>query len=244
VAKTFRKEGRPVVALEGISLTVRRHEVFGVLGPNGSGKSTLIRLVATLLWADRGRITVFGHDVRQEPLVVRRLLNRVSVEASFFKKLSARENLAYAAGLYGLTRAAFAARLPEVLATLRFPRDKVDQPLEELSRGQQQKVAIARALLTAPVLLLLDEPTTGLDPRSRRDVQRYIEEVIERHDATVILSTHDMDEAERLCRRLAVLDRGRLAHVGTPARLRETFGSLEAAFLALTGEEPGWGEEA
>lgn len=240
VSKVFwRQRRRPVLAVDRLSFRVARRAVFGILGPNGSGKSTLIRLIATLLWPDSGRIRVFGWDVARHARTVRRFLNRVSVEASFFKKLSARENLLYAAGLYGLSAREMEERLEPILSSLRFPRPKLDQPLEELSRGQQQKVAIARALLTSPVLLLLDEPTTGLDPRSKRDVEGYLEELLRQHDATVLLSTHDMAEAERLCTEVAFMDRGRFLAVGTPAEFRARHGSLEAAFFAYTGEEPG-----
>jgi ABC-2 type transport system ATP-binding protein len=240
VSKRFAKHRghrREVVAVDHLSFGVRRHEVFGILGPNGSGKSTLIRLIATLLWPDAGTIRVFGHDVRRETMAVRRLINRVSAEASFFKKLSARENLAYAAGLYGVESGVAARRAEEILAALGFPRGKFDSPLEDLSRGQQQKIAIARALLTSPTLLLLDEPTTGLDPRSRRDVQAYVEEVLREHDATVLLCTHDLEEAARLCHRVAFLERGRFVAVDTPEGFAERHGSLEAAFFALTGAD-------
>jgi ABC-2 type transport system ATP-binding protein len=240
VMKAFRREGSrgspQVVAVDNLSFAVHRHEVFGILGPNGSGKSTLIRLVATLLWPDRGSIRVFGHDVRHETRQVRRLINRVSVEASFFKKLSAEENLAYAAGLYGVEPATAARRAREILSTLGFPLQRIRMPLENLSRGQQQKVAIARALLTSPTLLLLDEPTTGLDPRSKRDVQAYVEEVMATHDATTILCTHDMEEAARLCDRVAFIEDGRFVAIDTPGAFAERYGSLEAAFFALTGE--------
>ena len=189
---------------------VGRNEIFGILGANGSGKSTLIRMLSTLLIPDSGRVEVFGYDVRRDEAEVKRLINRVSVEASFFKKLSPGENLAYALRLYGRSGPAVRDETYAVLERLGISRDKVSEPLEQLSRGMQQKVAIARALLT-PVLLLLDEPTTGLDPRSKLDVQRFVRELREGHDATILLCTHDMAEAAALCDRVAILDKGRLA---------------------------------
>lgn len=232
---------KEVAAVNGVSFQVARGEIFGILGANGSGKSTLIRLIATLLLPDAGTIRVFGHDAVKEPMAVRRLINRVSVEAAFFKKLSAMENLIYAARLYGMEVAEASARADEIMGRLGLPAKKRTTPLEELSRGQQQKVAIARALMTNPVLVLLDEPTTGLDPKSKRDVQEFVLEVQRARGATVILTSHDMDEAERLCSRVAFMDEGRFVALGTPAELKVRFGvaphqNLEAVFLACTGK--------
>lgn len=229
-----------VVAVDRVSLTVARGEIVGLLGANGSGKSTLIRLIATLLIPDSGTITVFGHDVRREEMTVKRLINRVSVEAAFFKKLSPMENLLYAARLYGLEARTARQRIVAILEQLGIETRRVHEPLEKMSRGMQQKVAIARAFLTAPVLLLLDEPTTGLDPQSKREVQEFVRRIRAQHDATVLLTTHDMEEAERLCDRLAIMDRGRIVAVGRPADLkRQVVGderaTLETVFLRLTG---------
>ena len=241
LVKTFtrRERGRRVraSALDGVSLTVARGECVAVLGQNGSGKSTLVRVLATLLLHERGQVRVFGHDVAREEQAVRRLVNRVSVEASFFKRLSARENLAYAARFYGLTPGRTRTRVPEILEAVGFPAARARVPMEELSRGMQQKVALARALLTAPTLLLLDEPTTGLDPRSKRDVQAFIAGMRETHDTTTLLCTHDMAEAEVLADRVGILDRGRLLALESPAALRRRYGAgtLEDAFLAATG---------
>jgi ABC-2 type transport system ATP-binding protein len=244
-----RREGRRRVraaALDHVSLTVARGECVAVLGQNGSGKSTLVRVLATLLLHESGEARVFGHDVRREERVVRRLVNRVSVEASFFKRLSASENLSYAARFYGLAPAATRVRVPEILASVGFPADRAREPMEELSRGMQQKVALARALLTAPTLLLLDEPTTGLDPRSKREVQAFIGHMRATHDTTTVLCTHDMAEAEALADRVGIIDRGRLLALGTAAELRARYGSatLEDVFLAATGRELDDDEEA
>jgi ABC-2 type transport system ATP-binding protein len=208
-----------------------------ILGPNGSGKSTLIRLLATLLLHDGGSARVFGHDVFADARAVRRLVNRVSVEASFFKKMSSSENLSYAARFYGMTPRETSSRIPEILENVGFPVERKGEPMENLSRGMQQKVALARALLTSPVLLLLDEPTTGLDPRSKLEVQDFIREVRRAHDATILLCTHDLDEAEALADRTGILHRGELIALGTAEELKERYGAatLEEAFFAATG---------
>ena len=197
-------------ALQGVSFTMERGECVAILGQNGSGKSTLVRLLSTLLINDGGEARIFGHDAFKETRAVQRLVNRVSVEASFFKKMSAAENLSYAARFYGMGPAETRVKIPEILERVGFPADRRGESMENLSRGMQQKVALARALLTSPVLLLLDEPTTGLDPRSKLEVQEFIKEVRIEHDATILLCTHDMLEAESLADRVGLLDRGEL----------------------------------
>ncbi len=237
---------RRVAALEDVSFTMRRGECVAILGQNGSGKSTLVRLLSTLLLQDGGSARVFGHDVFAEPRAVRRLVNRVSVEASFFKKMSASENLGYASRFYGMTTGETRDRIPEILGRVGFPAHRRSEPMENLSRGMQQKVALARALLTSPTLLLLDEPTTGLDPRSKREVQAFIAAMRADHDTTTLLCTHDMAEAEVLADRVGILDHGRLLALEPPAALRARYraASLEDAFLAATGRALEDEEEA
>jgi ABC-2 type transport system ATP-binding protein len=230
-----------VRAVDHVTFQVERGEVFGVLGSNGSGKSTLIRLISTLLLPDDGSIRVFGHDVEREEMAVKGLINRVSVDAAFFKKLSAWENLIYAARLYGMPRDQARERAIEILRQLGLKASRIDEPLEHMSRGMQQKVAIARAFLTSPVLVLLDEPTTGLDPRSKRDVQEFVEKIRQTHDATMLLTTHDMPEADRLCDRLAIIDNGKIVAIDTPEALKARSSrpgkpaSLEDVFMEFTG---------
>src|SRR5438128_10224874 len=204
----MRKRRKRVAALEDVTFAMERGECVAILGQNGSGKSTLVRLLSTLLLPDGGVARVFGHDVFTESRAVRRLVNRVSVEASFFKKMSAAENLSYAARFYGMTAKETRGRIPEILRRVGFPPERRGEAMEHLSRGMQQKVALARALLTSPVLLLLDEPTTGLDPRSKLEVQKFISDVRVEHDATILLCTHYMVEAEALADRVGILDRG------------------------------------
>ncbi len=170
------------------------------------------------------------------------LINRVSVDAAFFKKLSPYENLIYAARLYGLDAGTAKRDAVAILARLGIAEKRLGRPLEQMSRGMQQKVAIARALLTSPTLLLLDEPTTGLDPRSKLEVQTFIEEIREAHDATIVLTTHDLAEAHRLCDRIGILSDGRLVAEGTPEELTERVArehgqppTLDSVFMTWTG---------
>jgi ABC-2 type transport system ATP-binding protein len=243
--KDSRKRGekrgakRVRVALDGVSFTMEKGETVAILGQNGSGKSTLVRLLSTLLLPDGGTATIFGHDVVSDERAVRRLVNRVSVEASFFKKMSSSENLGYASRFYGMTAKQTRNKIPEILERVGFPSDRRGEPMEALSRGMQQKVALARALLTSPVLLLLDEPTTGLDPRSKLEVQEFIREIRDTHDSTILLCTHDLDEAEALANRVGILDRGRLLALEPADDLKRRYGAdtLEEAFFAATGRE-------
>jgi ABC-2 type transport system ATP-binding protein len=236
--KGLRRRRKRVAALDGVSFEVGRGETVAILGQNGSGKSTLVRLLSTLLLNDGGGARIFGHDVFTETRAVRRLINRVSVEASFFKKMSATENLSYAARFYGMSPGSTRKQIPEILERVGFPRDRIGEPLEDMSRGMQQKVALARALLTAPIVLLLDEPTTGLDPRSKVEVQTFIREIRELHDATVLLCTHDLVEAEQLAERVGILDRGRLIELAPADELKRKYDAetLEEAFFAATGK--------
>jgi ABC-2 type transport system ATP-binding protein len=235
-------EDRTVTAVNHVSLGVRRGEIVGVLGPNGSGKSTLVRLISTLMLPDQGDITVFGYDVVRDEMMVKRMINRVSVDAAFFKKLSPMENLMYGARLYGVSSDEAGPKAKEILERLGLRKDSFTEPMEEMSRGMQQKVAIARAFLTQPILLLLDEPTTGLDPRSKREVQDVVNELRDTHDATILLTTHDMNEADALCDRIAILDEGNIVAEDTPAGLKTLVSrnghapTLEDVFMELTGK--------
>lgn len=241
--KLLGRGGEKIEAVKRVTLEVKAGEIFGILGPNGSGKSTLIRLIATLLLPDDGQIRVFGHDVTREPIAVRRLLNRVSVEAAFFKKLSSWENLCYAARLYGIPTRQARRDAVRILGRLGLEEKKLDVSMETMSRGMQQKVAIARALISNPRMLLLDEPTTGLDPRSKREVQGFVRELWQGQGTTVLLTTHDMAEADNLCARVAMMYEGRVVALDTPDALKKTYcpgqqnATLDDVFFAITGME-------
>jgi ABC-2 type transport system ATP-binding protein len=228
---------RRMPALKDVTFTMARGECVAILGQNGSGKSTLVRLLSTLLINDGGEAHIFGHDAFKDTRAIRQLVNRVSVEASFFKKMSASENLSYAARFYGMPPSQTRKLIPEILEKVGFPAERRREAMENLSRGMQQKVALARALLTSPVLLLLDEPTTGLDPRSKLEVQEFIRDVRATHDATILLCTHDMAEAEALADRIGLLDRGELLFLEPVADVKRRYRvrTLEEAFFAATG---------
>ena len=238
-----RSKPESTLAVDGVDLTIERGQIYGIVGSNGCGKSTLVRIVATLLLPDGGEAKVFGRDVVHEAHAVKRLISRVSVEPSFFKKLSPMENLVFTAQTYGMRRSAATAKILEILDRLSIDAKRAHRPLEQMSRGMQQKVAIARAFMTAPVLLLLDEPTTGLDPGSKIDVQRFVNEVRDTHDATVLLMSHDMDETASLCDSVAIMSEGKLVANGPLASVLEQAGNgqpapdLETAFLRLTGHQ-------
>lgn len=251
ISKTFvdgpfwSKNRKRVNAVESVSFQVQQGEIFGLLGTNGSGKSTLIRMIATLLIPDQGVIRILGHDPVKEPMLVRRLINRVAVDAAFFKKLSARENLAYASRLYGVAPKHNASRAEQIVLRLGLESHKLDEPIEDMSRGMQQKVAIARALLSVPPVLLLDEPTTGLDPVSRRQVKSFIREVQQDQATSILLTTHDMDEAAALCDRIAIMSKGKIVAIGKIPELQTLVVrsgeqpdkiTLEEIFFRLTGE--------
>lgn len=228
VSKKFRKYS----AVTDANLVVSSGKIFGLLGPNGCGKSTIIRMMSGLLYPDSGTVKVMGKD----PSEVRSLINRVSVEASFFKKLTAIENLLYAGRMYGLSFSEIKARIDSLSESLNFPKRKLEISMEKLSRGLQQKVAIMRGFMSKPQVVFLDEPTTGLDPSAKLDVQKFVKEYL-KTGATMILTTHDMDEVERLCDYVVLMHSGRIIEQGTSNQLKSKLGkvSLEEVFVHLTG---------
>ena len=232
----FRKKSE-LWAIDDVSFSVGQGETYGLLGPNGSGKSSLIRVLSTLLIADSGYVQMLGLTLPEQQEEVRRIIGRVSVDAAFYKKLSARENLLYTALLYGQNARKAEQRAMDILERLGMENAKFSTPLEEMSRGMQQKISIARALMINPPLLLLDEPTTGLDPKSRRDVQSFLEDLQAREGTTILLTTHDMAEAERLCVRIGFLAHGKLVAEGTAAELMRRAGAatLDDAETLLAG---------
>ncbi|MBN2218900.1 MAG: ABC transporter ATP-binding protein [Kosmotogaceae bacterium] len=241
IVKAFKKSRKEIKALKGISLRIKEGEIYGLLGPNGSGKSTFIRIASTLLIPDRGSISIFGYDSVSNSASVQRMINRVSVEASFFRKLSAVENLCFSAGLYGIPRREALKKINGLAERFGLDLKRLKDPLEDFSRGMQQKVAIVRAFMTEPKMLLLDEPTTGLDPRAKRDVQSLINDVKNTMNTTMLLTTHDMDEAEKLCDYVAIIHLGRIVASGRPSELKKQLlgkvdnPSFEDVFLEFTG---------
>jgi ABC-2 type transport system ATP-binding protein len=239
----FKKKAKNyAAAVDQVTFYIPRREIFGVLGANGSGKSTLIRMISTLLIPDEGSAQVFGMDVTRDSMEVRRVINRVSADASFFRRMTAMENLIHAARLYSVDVRQAKEYAMELLKGMGFPAEKVYSPVRHLSRGMQQKVAIARSFLTSPNLMLLDEPTTGLDPRAKKEVQAFIRGVRDNHDSTILLTTHDMAEAEALCDRIAILAEGKIVAMGTCEELKASIRTgdekldMEETFMRITGK--------
>jgi ABC-2 type transport system ATP-binding protein len=228
-------------ALSNVNFEVKAGEIFGLLGPNGGGKSTLFRILSTMMAPTGGRAEVAGHDVARDPAAVRRSIGVVFQTQSLDKALTVAENLRAQGHLYGLSGAQLRDRMQQVMERLGLA-DRRNDIVETLSGGLKRRVEIAKGLLHRPVVLLMDEASTGLDPGARRELWQYVEELRSREGVTILLTTHILDEADR-CDRLALLHQGRVVAEGTPARLRSGIGgdvvvlqaaeAAEAAALAL-----------
>lgn len=217
-------------ALSGITFRIARGEMFGLLGPNGGGKTTLFRLLSTLLPVQSGRIGVLGCDVLKEMAAIRRRIGVTFQSPSLDRRLTVRENLLHQGHLYGLHGSELKARIEDRLARLGLS-DRMNARVDSLSGGLQRRAEIAKGLLHDPELLLLDEPSTGLDPGARHDLWRYLRQLRDENGVTVVVTTHLMEEAEK-CDRLGLLDRGRLVALGTPAELRAEIGGDCLTILA------------
>jgi len=210
------------VALDRVSLRVAPREIFGLLGPNGGGKTTLFRILSTLVRPTSGSAKILGCDLLRDIGALRRRLGVVFQAPSLDKKLKVRENLAHQGHLYGLAGAALAERIEHLLVEFNL-RDRAGDLVETLSGGLQRRVEIAKSLLHRPELLLLDEPSTGLDPGARIDLWQTLYRLRDQQDVTVLLTTHLMEEAER-CDRVAIIDRGKIVAEGEPEKLRAEIG--------------------
>ncbi|MGA8502239.1 MAG: ATP-binding cassette domain-containing protein [Candidatus Sulfotelmatobacter sp.] len=209
-------------ALNGVSLDVRPAELFGLLGPNGSGKTTLFRILSTLMLPTAGRATIMGCDAAREPARLRRQIGVVFQAQSIDLKLTAYENLWHQGHLYGLRGAALKNRIQEILSRVGLA-DRGKELVETFSGGMQRRIELAKGLLHHPGVLLLDEPTTGLDPGARRDLWQYLRTLREEEHVSVLVTTHLMEEAER-CDRLAIMNEGNLVALGTPTELKSEIG--------------------
>lgn len=209
-------------ALDGVSFDVRPAEIFGLLGPNGSGKTTLFRILSTLMLPSGGRAVINGHDAAKDPTGLRRQIGVVFQAQSIDIKLTAEENLRHVGHLYGLSGAKLKARAAEMLGRVGLA-DRAKERAETFSGGMRRRLELAKGLLHHPSVLLLDEPTTGLDPGARRDLWQYLHTLRDEENVTIIVTTHLMEEAER-CDRLAILSDGKLVALGTPLELKAEIG--------------------
>jgi ABC-2 type transport system ATP-binding protein len=217
-------------ALNGVSFDVRPAELFGLLGPNGSGKTTLFRILSTLMVPTAGHATIMGCDAVHEPARLRRQIGVVFQAQSVDRKLTAYENLWHQGHLYGLRGSALKQRIFEILSRVGLS-DRAKELVETFSGGMQRRIELAKGLLHHPSVLLLDEPTTGLDPGARRDLWQYLQILRDEEHVSVLVTTHLMEEAER-CDRLAIMNEGNLVALGTPTELKNEIGGDVILFQA------------
>jgi len=222
--QSLSKSFQNIIAVDSIDLEIAKGELFGLLGPNGAGKSTIIKMLTTMVHPSKGKVKILGHDTILEKNMVRSLIGVVFQDATLDAKLTAKENLEFHAQLYGLNWEMRLKRIEEVLQLVDL-RDKADVIVENYSGGMQRRLAIARGLINHPQVLFLDEPTLGLDAQTRRYIWEYIKELNMCEDMTILLTTHYLEEADQLCERVAIMDKGRIVALDTPERLKNYVGA-------------------
>ncbi|OPX77861.1 MAG: putative ABC transporter ATP-binding protein [Methanosaeta sp. PtaB.Bin039] len=223
-------------AVDNVNLEIDKGEFFGLLGPNGAGKSTVIKMLTTIIHPTEGTATIHGHDIIEERDAVRSCIGVVFQDSVLDRKLTGRENLDFHARLYGLRGDMRRERIEEVLELVEL-KDKADVLVERYSGGMQRRLAIARGLMHHPGVLFLDEPTLGLDAQSRRHIWKYVKELNLREDITIVLTTHYMEEADQLCERVAIIDRGRIVALDTPENLKGLIGADTIVMHIQSGGE-------
>jgi len=232
------KRFKDIVALDHVTLRIRRGEVFGLLGPNGAGKTTLIRILTCLFAPTEGKAEVLGYDVTERPEEIRRRIALLPQEAETYENLTVWENIAYYAGMYGLDKNEIESRTQKIIELIGL-KERAGDLTKKLSGGMKRKVLVGRALTLSPEILFLDEPTTGIDVLGARRVRNLLKQLSEREKVTTVLTTHDMTEVEQLCDRVGILVEGKLVAMGNPDELENKFkaANLEDVFVGLvTGE--------
>ncbi|MCS7127881.1 MAG: ATP-binding cassette domain-containing protein [Sulfolobales archaeon] len=234
IVENLAKRYGSIEAVKGISFTVREGEIFGFLGPNGAGKTTTIHILATILKPTSGKATVDGYDIVREPQKVRKIIGIIFQDPSLDEELTGYENLYIHGRLYGLGGQSLRERIEEALKFVELHEYK-DKPVRKYSGGMRRRLEIARALIHIPRILFLDEPTIGLDPQTRVHIWEYINELNREYKTTIFLTTHYMDEAEALCSKIAIIDRGRIIALGTVDDLKSRVGS-DVVYVKLYGD--------
>jgi ABC-2 type transport system ATP-binding protein len=226
-------------AVDGVSFSVEHGEIFALLGPNGAGKSTLIRMLTTLIPSTSGSASIYGHDVVKEADAVRRLIGVIPQAMTSDLELSVEENLLIYAKLYGVPRERRRRLMADLIEAVELTKWK-DKPVKNLSGGMRRRVEIARGLVHEPRVFFLDEPTTGLDPVSRVAVWEMLRGLKQQRDLTVFLTTHYMDEADKLCDRIAIVDHGKLVALDSPMKLKASISGTNILEVSFPANPDGW----
>ncbi len=234
-AQTLHKSFDSIHAVNGVSLSIKRGEIYGLLGPNGAGKSTMLHLISTLLQPDKGKIIIENLSPTKAPAAIKMLMGVVPQEIALYEDLSARENLAFWGGLYRVQPDLLRQQIDKTLELVGL-KERQNDPLRTYSGGMKRRINIAAALLHNPKILLMDEPTVGVDPQSRNHVFEVIEQ-LQRQGMTILYTTHYMEEAERLCERIGIMDNGRIIAEGTVEELKSQFAIENILSLQLNAKQ-------
>ncbi len=240
--KSLTKQFGDLIAVNAVSFTVEDGEIFGLLGPNGAGKTTLIRMLTTLTPPTSGTATVGGHDIVADPNGVRHALGVIPQAFTSDPELTAEENMLIHAKLYGIPASERAALIDRLLESVDLQKFKT-KLVRTFSGGMRRRLEIARGLVHSPKIMFLDEPTTGLDPVSRSNVWEMIRHLRDDSHLTILLTTHYMDEADKLCDRIAIVDHGKLAALDTPTRLKDSVPGTDAVEAEFTGQPTDWEQQ-